>query len=182
MIKATETKLKGCFVLEPKVFEDDRGYFFESYNQTDFCKAIGQEVNFVQDNQSSSKKGVLRGLHFQKGAYAQAKTIQVLEGRIQDVAVDLRKDSPTFAKYFTIELNDKDKKQLFVPRGFAHGFLTLSESAKVLYKCDNFYNKNTEGGIRFDCPELNIKWLMDANDLLLSKKDKNLPNYLSALT
>lgn len=182
MIKATETKLKGCFILEPEVFEDDRGFFFESYNHKDFCEAIGQEMNFVQDNQSFSQKGVLRGLHFQKGKYAQAKIIQVLEGRIQDVAVDMRKDSPTFAQYFSIELNSEDKKQLFVPRGFAHGFLTLSESARVLYKCDNYYNKNAEGGIRFDCSELNIKWLIGTEDLLLSEKDKNLPNYLSALT
>ncbi|MDF0714781.1 dTDP-4-dehydrorhamnose 3,5-epimerase [Muricauda sp. 334s03] len=181
-MKATETKLKGCFIIEPTIFEDNRGYFFESYNHKDFCEAIGREVNFVQDNQSFSKKGVLRGLHFQKGQHAQAKLVSVLEGRIQDVAVDLRKDSPTFAKYFSMELNSKDKKQLFVPRGFAHGFLTLSESAKVLYKCDNHYNKRAEGGIRFDCHELNIKWLIGTEDLLLSKKDKNLPNYLSTLT
>lgn len=179
MIKATETKLKGCFILEPEVFEDERGYFFESYNHKEFCNAIGREVNFVQDNQSFSKKGVLRGLHFQKGEHAQAKIIQVLEGRIQDVAVDLRKDSPTFAQHFSMELNSEDKKQLFVPRGFAHGFLTLSESARVLYKCDNYYNKRAEGGIRFDCSELNIKWLINTDDLLLSKKDEYLPNCLA---
>lgn len=182
MIKATETKLKGCFILEPEIFEDERGYFFESYNHRDFCEAIGREVNFVQDNQSFSKKGVLRGLHFQKGEHAQAKLVSVLSGRVQDVVVDLRKDSPTFAQHFSIELCGDDKKQLFVPRGFAHGFLTLSESARVLYKCDKFYNRDAEGGIRFDCPQLNVEWLIGAEDLLLSKKDNNLPNYLNART
>jgi len=182
MIKATETKLKGCFILEPEIFEDERGYFFESYNHRDFCEAIGRKVNFVQDNQSFSKKGVLRGLHFQKGEHAQAKLVSVLLGRIQDVVVDLRKNSPTFGAHLSIELNSENKKQLFVPRGFAHGFLTLSESARVLYKCDNYYNKEAEGGIRFDCQELNLKWLIGPDNLLLSKKDNNLPNYLSTLT
>lgn len=175
MIKATETKLKGCFVIEPTIFKDDRGYFFESFNHREFCKAIGQEVNFVQDNQSYSKKGVLRGLHFQKGEHAQAKLVSVLDGRIQDVVVDLRKNSPTFGEHLSIELGNENKRQLFVPRGFAHGFLTLSESARVLYKCDNYYNKSAEGGIRFDSSELNIKWSLNSNALLLSEKDKNLP-------
>ena len=182
MIKATETKLKGCFIIEPTIFEDERGYFFESYNHRGFCEAIGQEVNFVQDNQSFSKKGVLRGLHFQKGEHAQAKLVSVLSGKIQDVAVDLRKDSPTFGQHLSIDLSSKNKKQLFVPRGFAHGFLTLSDAAKVLYKCDNNYSPMAEGGIRFDCRELNIKWLTHLDYLLLSKKDKNLPNYLEPLT
>ncbi|MAU14716.1 MAG: dTDP-4-dehydrorhamnose 3,5-epimerase [Muricauda sp.] len=182
MIKATETKLKGCFIIEPAIFEDERGYFFESYNHRDFCEAIGQEINFVQDNQSFSKKGVLRGLHFQKGKYAQAKLVSVLEGRIQDVVVDLRKKSPTFGEHLSIELNSEDKRQLFVPRGFAHGFLTLSDVAKVFYKCDNYYNRESEGGIRFDCPQFEIEWLITTNGLQLSEKDKNLPNYLSALT
>lgn len=177
MIKATETKLKGCFVIEPTIFKDDRGYFFESFNHREFCKAIGQEVNFVQDNQSYSKKGVLRGLHFQKGEHAQAKLVSVLDGRIQDVVVDLRKNSPTFGEHLSIELDNENKRQLFVPRGFAHGFLTLSESARVLYKCDNYYDKSAEGGIRFDCPELNIMWTLNSNDLQLSEKDKNLPKY-----
>jgi len=182
MIKATETKLKGCFIIESTIFEDERGYFFESYNHREFCEAIGQEVNFVQDNQSFSKKGVLRGLHFQKGEYAQAKLVSVLEGRIQDVVVDLRKDSPTFAQHFSIELNGEDKKQLFVPRGFAHGFLTLSESAKMLYKCDNYYFKQGEGGICFDDPDLKIQWMITTNNLLLSEKDRILPNYKNLLT
>jgi len=172
MIKATETKLKGCFILEPEIFEDERGYFFESYNHRDFCEAIGREVNFVQDNQSFSKKGVLRGLHFQKGEYAQAKLISVLSGRIQDVVVDLRKNSPTFGEHLSIELCGDDKKQLFVPRGFAHGFLTLSESARVFYKCDNYYNKDAEGGIRYDDSSLGIEWKGGATCFLLSDKDK----------
>lgn len=175
MIKATETKLKGCFILEPQIFEDERGYFLESYNHKDFCEAIGQVVTFVQDNVSYSKKGVLRGLHFQKGEHAQAKLISVLQGRIQDVVVDLRKDSPTFGQYFSLELSCENKKQLFVPKGFAHGFLTLSESAKVFYKCDNYYKREAEGGIRYDDGALGIKWEMSFKDLMLLEKDKELP-------
>lgn len=175
MIKATETKLKGCFVIEPTIFKDDRGYFFESFNHKEFCKAIGQEVNFVQDNQSYSKKGVLRGLHFQKGEHAQAKLVSVLDGRIQDVVVDLRKNSPTFGEHLSIELGNENKRQLFVPRGFAHGFLTLSESARVLYKCDNYYNKSAEGGIRYDDQKLKLEWQLNTSDLVLIEKDRKLP-------
>ena len=171
MIKATETKLKGCFVIEPQVFEDERGYFFESHNHKDFCEAIGQEITFVQDNISFSKKGVLRGLHFQKGEYAQAKLISVLQGEIQDVVVDLRKDSPTFCQYLSMDLSSDNKKQLFVPRGFAHGFLTLSDSAKVFYKCDNYYNKKKEGGLCFDDAKLAIDWKLEKSASILSKKD-----------
>jgi dTDP-4-dehydrorhamnose 3,5-epimerase len=175
MIKATETKLKGCFVIEPTIFKDDRGYFFESFNHREFCKAIGQEVNFVQDNQSYSKKGVLRGLHFQKGEHAQAKLVSVLDGRIQDVVVDLRKNSPTFGEHLSIELGNENKRQLFVPRGFAHGFLTLSESARVLYTCDNYYNKSAEGGIRYDDQKLKLEWQLNTSDLVLIEKDRKLP-------
>lgn len=171
MIKATEKRLKGCFIIEPEIFEDERGYFFESYNHKDFCEAIGREVNFVQDNQSYSKKGVLRGLHFQKGEHAQAKLVSVLEGRIQDVVVDLRKNSPTFGEHLSIELRSDNKKQLFVPRGFAHGFLTLSESARVFYKCDNYYCKESEEVIRFDNQALNIDWMINDNKVILSEKD-----------
>lgn len=177
MIKATETKLKGCFVIEPQVFEDERCYFFESYNHKEFCKAIGQEVHFVQDNRSFSKKGVLRGLHFQKGEHAQAKLVTVLSGRIQDVVVDLRKDSPTFAQHFSIELDSATKKQIFVPRGFAHGFLTLSDTAEVFYKCDNYYSKEAEGGIVYDDYSLGIKWKMNQEDIILSNKDISLANF-----
>ena len=174
MIKATETRLKGCFVIEPKIFEDERGYFFESFNHREFCEAIGQEINFVQDNQSFSKKGVLRGLHFQKGKHAQAKLVSVLQGRIQDVVVDLRKNSPTFGEHLSIELSSDNKKQLFVPRGFAHGFLTLSESANVFYKCDNYYNRDAEGGISYDDVELAIDWNINSHEILLSEKDRVL--------
>lgn len=174
MIKATETKLKGCFILEPTIHRDERGYFFESYNHRDFSEAIGKEVNFVQDNQSFSKMGVLRGLHFQKGEHAQAKLISVLDGKIQDVVVDLRKDSPTFKQHLSIELDSMDKKQLFIPRGCAHGFLTLSETATVLYKCDNYYNREAEGGIRFDDEGLGIEWAMGLDKVLISDKDFGL--------
>lgn len=174
-MKATETKLKGCFVLEPIIHEDERGYFFESYNHRDFCEAIGQDVTFVQDNISFSKRGVLRGLHFQKGKHAQAKLVSVLEGEIQDVVVDLRKDSPTFGQYTSIELSSINKKQLFVPRGFAHGFLTLSDIALVNYKCDNYYDKHAEGGIRYNDAILGIEWDMVIKERILSTKDKELP-------
>lgn len=177
MIKATETRLKGCFVLEPKIFEDERGYFFESFNHREFCEVIGQEINFVQDNRSFSKKGVLRGLHYQKGEHAQAKLVSVLEGRIQDVVVDLRKDSPTFGEHLSIELSSGNKKQLFVPRGFAHGFLTLSEFANVFYKCDNYYHKEAEGGIKYDDPVLGINWNLDEDCISTSIKDVTLGTF-----
>jgi len=172
-MQAKETKLKGCYILEPTIFKDDRGYFFESYNHRAFCEAIGSNVDFVQDNQSYSKKGVLRGLHFQKDNYAQAKLVSVIQGIIQDVVVDLRKDSPTFGEYLSIELSAENKKRIFVPRGFAHGFLTLSDSAVVIYKCDNYYNKASEGIIRYDNKNLGIKWNLESNQLLLSDKDMN---------
>ncbi|SDQ14414.1 dTDP-4-dehydrorhamnose 3,5-epimerase [Flagellimonas zhangzhouensis] len=181
-MKVTETKLKGCFILEPRVFEDERGYFFESFNHKAFCKAIGQEVNFVQDNQSFSNKGVLRGLHFQKGKHAQAKLVRVLKGRVLDVAVDLRQDSETYGQHVSVELTSDNNKQLFIPRGFAHGFVVLSDTAKFIYKCDNYYCKMSEGGIRFDTPELKIDWKLEQKDLLLSEKDKILPTALQPLT
>jgi len=177
MIKATETKFKGCFVLEPIIHQDERGYFFESFNQNDFCNAIGQEITFVQDNHSLSKKGVLRGLHFQKGHHAQAKLVSVLQGRIQDVVVDLRKDSATFGQHLSMELDSENKRQLFIPRGFAHGFLTLSESAQVLYKCDNYYFRDMEGGIRFDDNELSIDWDIESVELSISHKDSQLSSF-----
>lgn len=170
-----ETKLKGCFIIEPKVFEDKRGYFFESFNQKAFNKTIGEEVNFVQDNESFSTKGVLRGLHFQKGESAQAKLVRVLKGKILDVAVDIRKDSPTFGKHFSIELTEDNKKQLFITKGFAHGFVVLSDTAMVFYKCDNFYNKETESGIIYDDKDLNIDWHLEQEELIISEKDLSLP-------
>ena len=174
-MKATETKLKGCFVIEPSVFNDDRGYFFESYNKEKFEKLTGSTVNFVQDNESFSSKGVLRGLHFQKGAYAQAKLVRVTHGEVLDVAVDIRPDSETFLEVATERLSSENKKQLFVPRGFAHGFIVLSDTVVFNYKCDNFYNKAFEGGIIYNDETLHIDWLLDSKDFLVSEKDLVLP-------
>jgi len=172
---ATETKLRGCFIIEPKVFKDPRGYFFESFNQNKFNALIGQKINFVQDNESFSSKGVLRGLHFQTGAYAQAKLVRVIKGRVLDVVVDMRKESPTFSEHFSIELSEDNKRQLFVPKGFAHGFIVLSETAIFSYKCDNFYNKASEQGLRYDDPSLGIDWKLPANEFIVSEKDLVLP-------
>ena len=172
-----ETYLKGCFVIKPKVFEDERGYFFESFNQNVFEKETGTKVNFVQDNQSKSSKGVLRGLHFQKGVYAQAKLVQVLKGKVLDVCVDIRENSPTFGKYFSLILDDKEKKQLFVSRGFAHGFVVLENNTIFLYKCDNFYNKESEGGIIFNDKALNIDWNFPNEEFIISEKDLMLPTF-----
>ncbi len=170
----TETKLKGCFIIEPTVFMDSRGYVFESFNQRNFEKTLGISVRFVQDNQSFSKKGVIRALHYQKGEYAQAKLVRVLHGSVLDVVVDLRKESPTYKHHLSIELSAENKKQLFIPKGFAHGFLTLSENAEFFYKCDHFYNKAAEGGILYCDPELNINWGIASEDIILSEKDKKL--------
>jgi len=172
---ATETKLKGCFIIEPKVFKDPRGYFFESFNQNKFNELIGKTIDFVQDNESFSSKGVLRGLHFQTGAYAQAKLVRVIKGRVLDVVVDIRKESPTFSEHFSIELSEDNKRQLFVPKGFAHGFIVLSETAIFSYKCDNFYDKASEQGLRYDDPSLGIDWKLPANEFIVSEKDLVLP-------
>ena len=169
-----ETKLKGCFIIEPKIFGDDRGYFFESYKQDVFEKAIGYKVNFIQDNQSLSSYGVLRGLHFQKGEFAQAKLVRVLKGRVLDVAVDIRLDSPTYGQHVAIELSEENKKQFFVPRGFAHGFIVLSETAEFFYKVDNIYSPNHEGGILFNDKDLDIDWKVPLDSIQLSDKDKVL--------
>tara|TARA_B110000483_G_scaffold197320_1_gene235955 strand:- start:16375 stop:16920 length:546 start_codon:yes stop_codon:yes gene_type:complete len=174
-MKVIETKLKGCFILEPTVFKDSRGYFFESFNQNNFNGLIGEKINFVQENESFSSKGVLRGLHFQAGDHAQAKLVRVIKGRVLDVTVDIRKKSPTFSKHFSIELSEDNKRQLFVPRGFAHGFIVLSETAIFSYKCDNFYNKASEKGLRYDDTLLEIDWKLPANELILSEKDLTLP-------
>lgn len=171
---AIETKLKGCFILEPRVFEDERGYFFESFNQQVFEKAIEKKINFVQDNQSYSTKGVLRGLHFQKGEYAQAKLVRVLSGSVLDVAVDIRKGSKTYGEHVAVELSAENKKQLFVPRGFAHGFVVLSDEAHFFYKCDNFYNSSAESGIIYNDKDLKIDWKLGTKELVLSPKDLEL--------
>jgi dTDP-4-dehydrorhamnose 3,5-epimerase len=161
-------------IFEPKVFSDDRGYFFESYNQQTWAEA-GVHNFFVQDNQARSTKGVLRGLHYQIGDKAQAKLVRVTEGEVLDVAVDLRKDSLSYGKWYSIVLSAANKRQLLVPRGFAHGYLVLSLTAEFCYKCDNFYSKAHEGGLRFDDPNLGIDWQFDLSKVLVSEKDQTLP-------
>ena len=172
----TETKLKGCFILEPKIIKDERGYFMESFNEKTFQEGIGQKVTFVQDNQSFSTRGVLRGLHYQSGEHAQAKLVRVLQGEVLDVAVDLRPNSETYGQYEAVLLSSENQKQFFVPRGFAHGFLVLSETATFFYKCDNFYNKESEGGLIYNDETLNINWDFPSQDLIISEKDQVLPN------
>ena len=172
-----ETYLKGCFVLSPEIILDERGSFFESFNQKLFNRLIGRSVIFVQDNRSTSSKGVLRGLHFQTGEYAQAKLVSVAKGMVLDICVDLRNDSETFGKHFSIILDDKNNKQLFIPRGFAHGFLALEDDTIFTYKCDNYYNKSSEKGILFSDSRLNIDCNFPENLIQLSEKDKNLPTF-----
>lgn len=169
-----QTEIEGLFVFEPKVFEDSRGYFFESFNEKIF-RQHGIECSWVQDNQSSSTYGVIRGLHYQLYPHAQTKLVRVLDGSILDVVVDIRKSSSTFGKKFCIELSSTNNKQLFIPPGFAHGFSVLSEKAVVLYKCDNFYNKESEAGIIFNDPALNIDWRIPSGKEIISEKDKQLP-------
>jgi dTDP-4-dehydrorhamnose 3,5-epimerase len=170
------TNLEGCFVLEPKIIKDERGYFMESFNESTFKKALGIKIHFVQDNQSFSSKGVLRGLHYQTGDHAQSKLVRVLTGEILDVAVDIRPNSTTFGEYFSVVLSADNQKQLFIPVGFAHGFLVLSDSATLYYKCDNFYNKESEGGIIYNDQTLNINWGEEETNWIISEKDKSLPS------
>jgi len=176
-----ETKLRGCFIIEPTVFEDERGYFYESFHQKKFLEQVGIEVNFIQENQSLSIHGVLRGLHYQKGEYAQAKLVRIIKGSVLDIVVDIRLDSPTFGEHFSIELSSENKKQLFIPRGFAHGFVVLSNEAEFFYKCDNFYNKESEGGIIYNDSTLNIDWKLPKNELIISDKDIILPTFDKAI-
>lgn len=170
----TETEIKGVFIIEPKVFGDSRGYFYESFSQREFEDAIGP-VSFVQDNQSKSSYGVVRGLHFQKPPHAQAKLVRVVKGTVLDVAVDLRKGSPTFGKHVAVELSEENHRQVFIPKGFAHGFSVLSEEAVFQYKCDDYYAPETEGAVAWDDPELNIDWRIPADAIILSEKDKRHP-------
>ena len=172
MINVIKTYIKDLYIIEPKVFGDERGYFMETYKKSDF-ENVGMHYKFVQDNQSKSKKGVLRGLHYQK-TFPQAKLVRVLEGEVYDVAVDLRKNSPTYGKYFGLILSGDNKKMFMIPRGFAHGFLVLSESATFAYKCDELYHPEDEGGILWNDPDINIDWPIKEN-ILLSEKDKNNP-------
>ena len=175
-----ETKLKGCFILEPKVILDERGYFMESFNQKTFHNGTGQNIDFVQDNQSFSARGVLRGLHYQTGEHAQAKLVRVLQGEVLDVAVDLRPESKTYGHYESVLLSAENQKQFFIPRGFAHGFLVLSETATFFYKCDNFYNKESEGGLLYNDKSIGINWNFNESDLLISEKDQILPTLENA--
>lgn len=174
------TKLEGCFIIEPKIIRDERGYFMESFNERTFQNGVNQQVHFVQDNQSFSSKGVLRGLHYQTGEHAQAKLVRVLKGEVLDVAVDIRPGSPTFGQYEAVLLSGENQRQFFVPRGFAHGFLVLSETAVFFYKCDNFYNKESEGGIIYSDKTINIDWDFPAAEMLISEKDKVQPTLANA--
>ena len=170
-----ETGLEGCVVIEPRIFTDNRGCFFESFNQRLFIEGTGHTLPFVQDNQSFSKKSTLRGLHLQKGKHSQAKLVSVALGEVLDIAVDVRKSSATYGQYYSVMLSEDNNRQLFIPRGFAHGFVVLSDVAVFQYKCDNYYDKDSEGGIHFADPTLNIDWKFPADDLVVSEKDKELP-------
>lgn len=178
-MKIEQTPLQDCLLIHDTIFKDDRGYFFESFNAQRFEALTGNSQPFVQDNQSRSVKGVLRGLHFQMGEWAQAKLVRVLRGEVLDVAVDLRQKSPTFGEYFSVVLSETSHTQLYIPRGFGHGFIVLSETADFFYKCDNFYNKASEGGIIFNDPDIAINWQLPENDLIVSDKDKVLPTLQS---
>ena len=169
------TKLKDCFILKPNVFTDARGYFFESYSKRSFQEISGLDIEFIQDNQALSGYGTLRGLHFQKGDAAQAKLVRVMQGRVVDVAVDLRKGSDTFGLHVAVELSAENNLQLFVPRGFAHGYSVLEPDTIFVYKCDNWYNKGAEGGLIYNDPQLKIDWRLPTKDMLLSEKDTRWP-------
>ena len=169
-----ETDIKGVYVIEPRVFNDARGYFMEAWKQTEFEEYIGK-VQFIQDNESKSSYGVLRGLHYQKGAASQAKLVRVIKGRVLDVAVDIRRSSPTFGKHVMVELSEDNKRQFFIPRGFAHGFLVLSDEATFIYKVDNPYAPQQDAGIRWNDPELGIEWPIDPKDVQTSEKDMKQP-------
>lgn len=174
-----ETLIKGVYVIEPRVFNDSRGYFFEAWKKEEFEQHIGK-IDFVQDNESKSSYGVLRGLHYQKGACSQAKLVRVIKGKVLDVAVDIRKSSPTFGKHIMVELSDANKRQLFIPRGMAHGFLVLSDEAIFTYKVDNPYSPKTEAGIRWNDPDLAIEWPVDLSTVQTSEKDLKQPFFKEA--
>lgn len=173
-MKVIDTSIEGAYIIEPRIFSDSRGYFFESYSQKEFDEKIGP-IRFVQDNESYSSYGVLRGLHFQKPPFVQSKLVRVISGRVLDVAVDIRKGSPTYGQHVAVELSGENHRQFFIPRGFAHGFVVLSETALFQYKCDNFYAPQSEGAIAWDDPELAIDWRIPADRILLSEKDRSHP-------
>jgi len=174
-MKIIETNLKRCFILVPTIFKDERGEFFESFSKKIFEDYLGRSIDFVQDNHSTSRKGVLRGLHFQKGKDAQAKLVRVVKGEVLDVVVDLRKESDTFGKHFKTKLSEHNSRSLFIPKGMAHGFLALTEEVIFTYKCDAYYNEESEAGIKYNDPDLNIDWEIDKKLIILSSKDKQLP-------
>ncbi len=175
------TPLKGCFILKPDIFKDNRGFFYETYNKTTFKKITGLSIDFVQDNQSNSTYGTLRGLHYQKGKMAQAKLVRVIQGKVLDIVVDIRKDSQTYGQHFSIVLDDSNKLQLFIQRGFAHGFITLSKNSVFSYKCDNFYDKTSDSGIIYNDATLSLNWHLPKEDFIISKKDKQLPTFNEAI-
>ncbi|WP_228853125.1 dTDP-4-dehydrorhamnose 3,5-epimerase [Aegicerativicinus sediminis] len=172
---AEETSIEGCYIITPRIFKDERGYFIETFNNQTFFEKTGIATQFVQDNQSKSSVGVLRGLHFQQGGYAQAKLVRVIQGSVLDICVDLRPNSKTLGQYVSVVLSGDNFKQLYVPRGFAHGFVVLEDETIFSYKCDNFYNKNSEGGIIYNDPDIAIDWRIPEEKLILSDKDKHLP-------
>lgn len=171
-MEVIKTEIEGVVIIEPRIFHDERGYFYESFSQREFEEKVCKTV-FVQDNQSKSSYGVLRGLHFQKAPYSQSKLVRCIKGKVLDVAVDIRKGSPTFGKYVAVELSEDNHRQFFVPRGFAHGFAVLSDEAVFQYKCDNCYNKESEGSIAWNDESLSIDWKIDMDKVILSEKDKN---------
>lgn len=177
MLEIENTPLKDCFLLKPSVFRDHRGTFLESFSQKVFEEVTGLHLKFVQDNQSTSTKGVLRGLHFQKGVFSQSKLVRTVAGKVLDVVVDLRPDSPTFKKSYKVILSNENHHQLFVPSGFAHGFLTLSETSVFAYKCDQYYHKEADAGVFWDDPTFGIDWEFPKEKLILSEKDANLPTF-----
>lgn len=169
-----KTDIEGVIIIEPRVFSDNRGYFFEAYSQRDFDREV-RPIRFIQDNESRSQKGVLRGLHYQKWPFAQSKLVRVISGAVLDVAVDIRKGSPTYGKHVSCLLTGENKRQFLIPRGFAHGFSVLSDEAVFQYKCDNFYHPESEGAIAWDDPELGIDWMLKPGEVILSEKDKDHP-------
>lgn len=179
-MKAIKTDIDGIVIIEPRVFEDERGYFFESFNSREFAEATGMDLAFVQDNESKSRYGVLRGLHFQREPYAQSKLVRVVSGRVWDVAVDIRRGSPTFGKYVAVELSGENKRQMFIPKGFAHGYVVLEDNTIFQYKCDNYYHPESEGAIAWDDPTIAIEWPIPAADIILSEKDKHHPTLNNA--
>ncbi len=176
-MKFIKTKIEGVIIIEPKVFGDERGYFLESFNQKEFEENIGK-INFIQDNESKSKRGVLRGLHFQKQPFEQAKLVRCIKGKVLDVAVDIRKNSKTYGQYIAVELSEENKRQVFIPRGFAHGFVVLSEEAIFVYKVDNIYKPDYESGIIWNDKDLNIDWQLNEKEVVLSEKDKKLKEFI----